>query len=339
MEIGIFDHVDCSGAPLQAFYEDRLAVIEAYDRIGVRGYHVAEHHFTPLGMAASPGIFLSSVAQRTKNLRFGPMVYCLPLYQPLRLAEEICMLAQLSGGRFELGVGRGISPLESRGFGEDPDYQVSQTTFIETLDILRKAMAGGAFSHKGERRSVDNVSMVLDPAQKPHPPLWMGVSSKKNVEFAAHQGTNIISLKSSSVIREVFDHYKSEWRDRHGADRPIGKIGLGLFIVVGESDQAALQVADRAYKVWHKNFHYLYHLHSRSPMAGERPSEFQLVVDELRGVAGTPETVCRFIEARMLESGADYMVGQFVFGDMSREESITSVELFGRHVMPALLAV
>jgi alkanesulfonate monooxygenase SsuD/methylene tetrahydromethanopterin reductase-like flavin-dependent oxidoreductase (luciferase family) len=334
-DIGVFDHVDCSGAPLQAFYEDRLAVIEAYDRIGVRGYHVAEHHFTPLGMAASPGIFLSSVAQRTKRLRFGPMVYCLPLYHPLRLAEEICMLDQLSGGRLELGVGRGISPLESRGFGEDPDYEASQTTFIESLAILRKALAGGAFSHDGQRRRVDNVAMVLESIQKPHPPMWMGVHSLQNVAFAAREGVNIISLHAAPSIREKFDHYKACWRDCHGA-APVGKTGLGLFVVVAETDAAAQEIAARAYKVWHKNFHYLYPLHGRSPVWGERPNQFQLVVDELRGIAGSPDTVRRFIEARMEEAGADYMVGQFVFGDMTLEEALKSVELFGNEVMPAL---
>ena len=338
MDIGVFDHVDRSGAPLQAFYEDRLAVIEAYDRIGVRGYHVAEHHFTPLGMAASPGIFLSSVAQRTKRLRFGPLVYCLPLYHPLRLAEEICMLDQLSGGRFELGVGRGVSPLESRSYGEDPDYEASQKTFIDSLDILRKALAGGTFSHAGERRSVEEVAMVLDPIQKPHPPMWMGVQSKANVEFAARQGMNVVSLKAAPAIRAEFDHYRAIWREAHGADKPVGRTGLGLFIVVAETDAAAQELAARAYKVWHKNFHYLYHLHGRSPVWGERPDQFQIVVDELRGVAGSPDTVRRFIDARMEEAGADYMVGQFVFGDMTRAESLRSIEMFGAQVMPALKA-
>ena len=336
LEIGVFDHVDSSGSPLQAFYEDRLAVIEAYDRLGMRGYHIAEHHFTPLGMAASPGIFLSSVAQRTKRLRFGPMVYCLPLYHPLRLAEEICMLDQLSGGRFELGVGRGVSPLESRGFGEDPDYEASQKTFTESLDILRKAFAGGTFSHEGERRRVDNVAMVLETVQKPHPPLWMGVHSLENVKFAAQHRINIISLHAASLIHEKFDHYKMLWRAFHGADAPVGKTGLGLFIVVGETDEAAQELAARAYKIWHKNFHYLYHLHGRSPVWGERPNQFQMVVDEFRGIAGAPETVRRFIEDRIAEAGADYMVGQFVFGDMTRQEALNSVELFGRDVLPFL---
>ena len=102
LEFGVFDHLDRNDLPLREYYEQRLKVIEAFDRGGFYAYHVAEHHFTPLGMAASPGIFLSAVAQRTTTLRFGPLVYILPFYHPLRLAEEICMLDQLSGGRLEL---------------------------------------------------------------------------------------------------------------------------------------------------------------------------------------------------------------------------------------------
>ncbi len=336
MDIGVFDHVDRSGAPLQQFYQDRLAVVEAYDRIGVRGYHIAEHHFTPLGMAASPGIFLSAVAQRTRNLRFGPMVYCLPLYHPLRLAEEICMLDQLSGGRLELGVGRGISPLESRSYGENPDCAVSQATFVESLEILKKAMADGVFSHAGEHRSVENVAMILEPLQKPHPPLWMGVHSNENVEFAASHRMNVVSLHASTAIRSKFEHYRKAWRALHGAHDQAGRTGLGLFIVVAETDAKAQEIATRAYKIWHASFHYLYHLHGRSPVWGERPSDFQLIVNELRGVAGSPDTVRAFIKARMEEASANYMVGQFVFGDMTRVEALRSVHLFGAEVMPGL---
>src|SRR5688572_5673904 len=103
---GIFDHLDRGDEPIGALYEQRLRLVEAADAGGFRTYHVAEHHATPLGMAPSPGVYLAAVAQRTRRLRFGPLVYLLPLYTPLRLIEEICMLDQLSGGRFELRVAR-----------------------------------------------------------------------------------------------------------------------------------------------------------------------------------------------------------------------------------------
>src|SRR6266851_6281807 len=104
--------MDRAGGALGAQYQDRLALIEAYDRLGFHAYHVAEHHATPLGMAPSPSVFLAAVAQRTRQLRFGPLVYALPLHHPLRLIEEICMLDQLSRGRLEIGFGRGSVPIE-----------------------------------------------------------------------------------------------------------------------------------------------------------------------------------------------------------------------------------
>ncbi|HYR97370.1 MAG TPA: LLM class flavin-dependent oxidoreductase, partial [Gemmatimonadales bacterium] len=108
MQFGVFDHMDASGEPLALLFENRLKLAEAYDRLGLYALHVAEHHSTPLGMSPSPSVFLALAAQRTKRLRLGPLVYTLPLYHPLRLAEEICTLDQLSGGRLELGVGRGV---------------------------------------------------------------------------------------------------------------------------------------------------------------------------------------------------------------------------------------
>src|SRR5512134_1656711 len=128
---GIFDHVDRGDEPLGTLYEQRLRLVAAADAAGFRTYHVAEHHATPLGMAPTPGIYLAAVAQRTRRLRFGPLVYLLPLYTPLRLIEEICMLDQLSGGRFELGVGRGISPYE---------LAYSNVNFLEAIDIYEETL-------------------------------------------------------------------------------------------------------------------------------------------------------------------------------------------------------
>ena len=139
LAFGVFDHLDASGAPLRDFYEDRLKLVELYDRLGFYCYHVAEHHSTPLGMAPSPSVFLSAVAQRTRRLNFGPLVYTLPLYHPIRLIEEICMLDQMSGGRFQFGTGKGISPIETRYYGVDPDN--SSKMMIEAFEVLMRGLA------------------------------------------------------------------------------------------------------------------------------------------------------------------------------------------------------
>ena len=107
---GISDWIDRSTAPLHQLYKDRLQLLELADAAGFFCYHLAEHHATPLGIAPSPALVLIAAAQRTQRIRLGPLVYLLPLYNPLRLIEEVCMLDQLSDGRLELGVGRGVTP-------------------------------------------------------------------------------------------------------------------------------------------------------------------------------------------------------------------------------------
>src|ERR1700724_903202 len=134
MEFGVFDHLDRTGQKLPDFYEDRLKIVEAYDRSGFYAYHLAEHHATPLGMAPSPNIFLTAVAMRTRRMHFGPLVYLLPLYHPMRLVEEICMLDQLSGGRLEVGVGRGISPYELAYL--NVHFLESREIFEESLKVM-----------------------------------------------------------------------------------------------------------------------------------------------------------------------------------------------------------
>src|SRR5258706_3041862 len=120
MEFGVFDHLDLSGSPIERFYRERLEIVEAYERAGFYSYHVAEHHLTPLGMAPSPSVFLAAVAQRTKRLRFGPIVYVAPLYHPLRLLEEICMLDQMSRGPPGIAIGPRAPPAQVRLFAFDP---------------------------------------------------------------------------------------------------------------------------------------------------------------------------------------------------------------------------
>jgi alkanesulfonate monooxygenase SsuD/methylene tetrahydromethanopterin reductase-like flavin-dependent oxidoreductase (luciferase family) len=136
MKFGIFDHIDDAGVPLSQLYADRLKIAEAYDRHGFHCYHVAEHHTTPLGCAASPSLLLAALAARTSRLRFGPLVYLLPFYHPLRLIEEVCMLDQMSGGRLELGVGRGVSLYETQAYGLDFDQ--TQAMYNEAYQVLMK---------------------------------------------------------------------------------------------------------------------------------------------------------------------------------------------------------
>src|SRR5881394_3163860 len=134
MQFGIFDQNDHGPYPLTEQYENRLQLIEFYDRAGFRTYHMSEHHSTPLNLTPSPSVFLAAVTQRTRRIRLGALVYVLPTHHPLRLAEEICMLDHLSGGRVEVGIGRGASPHELDYFGVDHDQ--AQAMYVEAYNVI-----------------------------------------------------------------------------------------------------------------------------------------------------------------------------------------------------------
>jgi alkanesulfonate monooxygenase SsuD/methylene tetrahydromethanopterin reductase-like flavin-dependent oxidoreductase (luciferase family) len=334
MEFGVFDHLDRNDSSLRSFYDERLELVELYDRYGFFCYHIAEHHFTPLGLAASPGIFLASVAQRTKRLRFGPLVYTLPMHQPLRLVEEICMLDQLSGGRFQLGVGKGISPIETAYFGLDPGSR--EERYLETLEVLKLGLTSETLTFKGKYFDFQDIPMELETIQKPHPPLWMGVASIRSAENAARNGANFVTLSTASQTREMTEAARAELGLAGSGEAAGIKMGLGRFVIVARTDDEAVAIARRAYPAWHSHFHHLYTMHGRSAVHGDRPPDFDQINDGGRGIAGSPETVVRMLADQISEAGVNYFVGQFIFGDLETRVAADSIGLFAREVMPEL---
>ncbi len=334
MEFGVFDHLDRNGRSLPDYYEDRLKIIEAYDRLGFYAYHLAEHHSTPLGMAPSPNVFLAAVAQRSQRLRFGPMVFVLPLYHPIRLIEEICMLDQLSGGRLDLSFGRGASPLEIEYYGADP--AVAEEIYNEAVELILKGLTHKALDFHGKHFSFDDVPMELEPLQKPYPPIWYGVHAPDSAERAAKRNLHVISLDAPTDTRLAIERYRATWRpSRPGAVMP--KLGLGRFIVVAADDAQALRLARRAYPVWHRAFTHLFRLRGRG-QRHPRPPEWDALVAGGQGIAGSPATVRKFLASQLAETGCNYVVGQFAFGDMTLDEALNSIGLFAGEVMPALRA-
>jgi alkanesulfonate monooxygenase SsuD/methylene tetrahydromethanopterin reductase-like flavin-dependent oxidoreductase (luciferase family) len=332
MKFGIFDHLDRNDLPLAEFYEQRLTLVETYDSAGFHAYHSAEHHATPLGLAASPSVFLAAVAARTQRLRFGPLVYTLPLHHPLRVVEEICMLDQMSRGRFELGVGRGVSPIETAYFGVDPDER--QARYLEELAIVRQALTQRTLTFHGKFYHFTDVPMELEPWQKPHPPFWVGVATADGAASAARNGFNLVANAPTAQIAAIIASYRAAFVASAGAPEPL--LGLARFVIMGETDEEALTVARRAYPLWHRHFHHLFRKHGTVPDFGERPPHFDQIKDGGRGIAGSPQTVTRMINEQMAEAGANYFVAQFAFGDLTLREVLRTVDLFAREVMPAL---
>jgi alkanesulfonate monooxygenase SsuD/methylene tetrahydromethanopterin reductase-like flavin-dependent oxidoreductase (luciferase family) len=332
MKFGIFDHMDDAGIPHAELFAGRLRLVEAYDRAGFYAYHLAEHHGTPIGCAASPGIFLAALAQRTEKLRFGPLVYLLPFYHPLRLIEEICMLDQLSGGRLELGIGRGVSPFETANYALD--FAQTGAMYHEAFQVLLKGLTADELTFDGKFYRFDKVPMVLKPVQRPHPPLWYGVSIPDNADWPAANDVNVVSLAPPAAVRPIFERYLATRRKLGKADTTLR--GVGRHVVVADTDAKALEIARRAYPRWRTNFFWLFRRHGSMPRVGDLyPESFDQLAALRTAVAGSPRTVRDFIAAEIEETSPNYFVPWLAFGDMTVEEALHSVDLFAREVMPA----
>jgi alkanesulfonate monooxygenase SsuD/methylene tetrahydromethanopterin reductase-like flavin-dependent oxidoreductase (luciferase family) len=337
MKFGVFDHMDRNGGiPLAEQYENRLRLIEAYERAGFYCYHVAEHHATPLGMAPSPSVLLAAIAQRTRKLRFGPLIYPLPLHHPLRVIEEICMLDHLSHGRLDVGIGRGAVPYEIEYYGCDPSE--AQARYLEAYAVLIKGLTGRTLTHKGKFFEFNDVPMEIAPLQQPHPPLWYGAVNAEGAAWAARNAVNIVCNAPTPEVRAMIARYRAEWlaAGRRGADIPL--LGMNRYVVLADSDRAARALAERAYAVWHKSFFYLWKKRGGAPehINAIYPDTFAQAQAKSYAIAGTPDTVRATLLAQIAEAGNNYMICRFAFGDLTLAESLSSLALFEREVMPAL---
>lgn len=331
MKFGVFDHIDANGMSIEAQYAHRLTLVERYEALGYHCYHLAEHHATRLGMAPSPGLFLASVAQRTTSLRFGPLVYLLPLYHPVRLLEEIGMLDRLSGGRLQLGIGKGGQPAEHARFGvtaEDMD-----ALFTESFEILMKGFGGEVLEHEGRFFNIPPTPQILKPIQYPHPPLWYGVGNPARCAWAAERGINLVAGLPNARARPIADAFAEQLEKcgRTGPDRPF--MGLMRQVYVASTDAEAERIASRAWRTFAANFNWLVNWLGRPafPIAAEFAEAQAFGI----AFAGSPASVRDWIAATRDEAGINYLAAELVFGDMSHEEALQGVELFGLEVMPA----
>jgi alkanesulfonate monooxygenase SsuD/methylene tetrahydromethanopterin reductase-like flavin-dependent oxidoreductase (luciferase family) len=333
VKFGIFEHMDDAGVPLAEQIASRMRLVEVYDRLGFHAYHLAEHHGTPLGLAPSPGLFMAAVAQRTQRLRFGPLVYLLPLYHPLRLIEEICMLDNMSGGRFELGVGRGVSPIEVGFYGVDPANGPRQ--FPEALHLIKQGLTSDVLTFKGEFYELANVPMVMKPVQKPHPPLWYGLNNPEATVWAAVERANIATLVPAPVARRVVDRFRAEWAKNGHPAQPEPLMGLIRHMVLAGTEAEARAIAERAYQRWYRHFELLWVQHGKKiPTYMPVPSEIGPQLAAGAAFAGTPAAARDYIANEIATSGANYFICDITFGDITLEEAMRTVELLGREVMP-----
>jgi alkanesulfonate monooxygenase SsuD/methylene tetrahydromethanopterin reductase-like flavin-dependent oxidoreductase (luciferase family) len=335
MKFGVMDHVDDSGLAPHAHYEARLRFTETLDQLGFYSYHVAEHHGTPLGFAPSPNVYLSAVAQRTRQLRFGPMVYVAALYHPMRLAEEICMLDQLSGGRLQVGMGRGAVALEQELYDVDPATTAKR--YEEARDIVIAALSSPKVDFQGEYYQVRDFPMVLRCLQQPRPPLWYGLGNPEAAVWAAGVAANVISLRPASVARVALQRYREEWQTLGRSEHALPFMGVCRHVVVGETDAEALQAARAAFPRWRASLAALWDRRGVA-LPITVPLEWDALEAAGMGIAGTPHRVTEYVRAQTKAAGGNFFLCQMMFGDMPLEIAQHSARLFAFEVALRLAA-
>jgi alkanesulfonate monooxygenase SsuD/methylene tetrahydromethanopterin reductase-like flavin-dependent oxidoreductase (luciferase family) len=334
LSFGIFDHLDDDGTELGAFFEKRLRLVELIEWAGFYGYHLAEHHATPLGLAPSPSVFLSAAIQRTKRMRLGPLVYVLPLHHPLRLYEEICMLDQLSGGRLMLGVGRGGALLEHQRYGIDPT--TAQAMYHEAFAVLMRAFETDVLDFEGKFFNYKDYLVQLKPLQRPYPPIWYGAPNADAIPWAAPRGINVVSLGPAERARAISDRYRAEWAALGHAAGQLPMIGITRHVVVADTDAEAQRVASEAYPRWRDAMDFLWRRSNVDFVLKDiYPKDFAGLQAVGNGVAGSPATVRDYVARLHAETGINYLICQMVFGGMSFEQADRSIRLFAGEVMPA----
>ncbi|HEX2197265.1 MAG TPA: LLM class flavin-dependent oxidoreductase [Burkholderiales bacterium] len=340
MHFGVFDWIEASGRPAAEVYEHKLALAAAADRAGLHGFFVAEHQGTPLSIDGSPSVMLSALFQRTRTLRAGALTFCLPWYNPYRFYHEICMLDQMSGGRLELGVGRGVSPIESRIFGLH-SLEESREKYREALEVFFEACRSENLSFQGRHYTYQDAELHVKPAQRPYPPLWFPSSNRDSIEFTARHGYHTAFLGKLADCKPLFARYRELWdkhRDdpgRHNAHVAAPFLAKTQHLVIAESEAEAKRLGEQAHAAWNRHIHHLTRKAGRPDVHNSEPYSPESAHPL---ITGTPARVAEQLAELTRASGINYLLCVFSFGDLAPGAAMRSLALFADEVRPQLTA-
>ena len=218
-------------------FRRQLEEVELAERIGIDQIWFFEHHLNPTGPVPSPNLLIAAAARTTRRIRFASMVNILPFRHPLLVAEEAAMLDNLTDGRFDMGLGRGLRPPEFEAFGVD--QQQSREMFLESFELIRRVFADERFVHRGRYWTVRKNAPLSPPlVQRPHPPFLVSAQSEESLRWAAGHDIPFAQIELAGRAGEARCGAVS--RGAGGAGHaPVPRLYLMREIYVGESDARA----------------------------------------------------------------------------------------------------
>ena len=321
----------------KTLFEEGLEQIRYSEELGFDYCLIAEHHFTNYGNSPAPLLQALYIAQHTKRIKIGTASVILPVWQPLRLAEEVAVLDNLSDGRFMCGVGRGYQAYEMAGFGGNIDE--SRVRFRESLEVILKAWTSEeSFTYEGEFINVPNpVTIFPKPLQKPHPPLLITGTSVESMQLAAE--LDMLPFSSGMMGQDGIRLQYGVLAHAHNSlGKPVDNLRLGLqcMTYVAPTDEEAYEGLKHAR--WQNRAQRGLNRHDvkngsvdSSPYEGELDDEAFMK----RLFFGSPETLIEKFKS-LAEVGGTHISNWMMFGGVEHEKLMRSIRLMGEEIIPAL---
>jgi alkanesulfonate monooxygenase SsuD/methylene tetrahydromethanopterin reductase-like flavin-dependent oxidoreductase (luciferase family) len=340
MELGLFLLL-----PAPASQSDREVIDQALWEVdfaeanGLGSVWLAEHHLSSFGLIGAPSVLAAAIAQRTARLEIGYAVAVVPLHHPLRLAEEIAWVDQLSGGRVLVGIGSGFSPFELAAF--DVPFEERQERLEEGATVLRGLLSGDPFSHRGKHWRVPPVTLRPRPYRGIAPPLLRACSSAASLRRAALAGDPaMLGLAPLAEIAErvaLYRQVRAELgRSAAEIEREIGELRVLRRVSVAPTDEEAQEQTRRAL-AWETATAQRVH----SPAPGKEGDERHEIDDGedggplVGGCIGSAATVRNELAA-LRALGIRHVIAWVSFGDLPWAQRRRSLELLCGEVLPGL---
>ena len=326
-----------SGIPWQQPYREMLECLPRAEDLGYASSFQVSHHAQKDGLCPGPLIACAGAATVTKHMRIGTGVLLVSLYAPLKLAEDIAVLDNLSGGRFVFGVAPGYVAAEFEAHGIPRDERVGR--FEEALDLMTLAWTKDTFAFDGQYFKVPETRLTPKPAQSPHPPIWYGVSAKSSLRRAARRhAVQIMSPRHGP--EELLEHYKPYEAEAAKVGWTIPERPIIRSVFIAETKEKAEAIASPA-------LNYLFtELYGAASAAGDRvlrAADGSVITDKdqvgfenfkNRYIIGDPDFASAELERyRDLVQPTEVVCWMHLPG-ISAADAMNSVELFAREVMP-----
>ena len=326
-------------------FQKQLDEIDLAERIGIDQAWFYEHHLQPTAPVPSPNLLIAAAASRTRRIRFASMVNILPFRNPLIVAEEAALLDNLTAGRLDMGLGRGLRPPEFDAFGIE--QQKSREMFLESFEVIRRVWADENFLHRGKYWTLSKDAPLSPPlVQRPHPPFLVTAQSEESLRWAAAHDIPFAQIDSlpEQAARDAALYRTVQEAHGHAA---APRLYLMREIHVGEDDARAREEAQsyllQYWELWNRYTQFTaggrlpdsYDFWRRqAPMLHGMSFEEILAQDMV--LLGGPERVA---EAITRIAGRLPLMGLamvFKLGAMPYDMVERSMTLFGREVMPRI---